>query len=104
MWPASRSAACCSAPPRLLPFLVDAVSYLISFAALLFIRRSFQQPRAVPRTRLKTEVAEGLAWVWRQPFLRAARPAAGRPAAALAGHTRISPGTARGAAGMAGAG
>jgi MFS family permease len=56
----------------LLPFLVDAVTYLVSFAALLFIRRPFQQPRAAARARLKTEIAEGLAWVWRQPFLRAA--------------------------------
>ena len=56
----------------LLPFLADAVSYLVSFAALLFIRRPFQQPRARPSTRLKAEIAEGLLWVWRQPFLRAA--------------------------------
>jgi predicted MFS family arabinose efflux permease len=56
----------------LLPFLADAMSYLVSFAALLFIRRPFQQPRARPSTRLKTEIAEGLLWVWRQPFLRAA--------------------------------
>jgi MFS family permease len=57
---------------RLLPFLVDAVAYLVSFVALLSIRRPFQQPRARPPARLKTEIAEGLLWVWRQPFLRAA--------------------------------
>jgi MFS family permease len=57
---------------RLLPFLVDAVTYLVSFAAMLFIRRPFQQPRARQPARLKTEIAEGLLWVWRQPFLRAA--------------------------------
>jgi MFS family permease len=56
----------------LLPFLVDAVSYLVSFAALLFIRRPFQQPRTRPATRLRAEIAEGLRWVWHQPFLRAA--------------------------------
>jgi predicted MFS family arabinose efflux permease len=56
----------------LLPFLADAVSYLVSLAALLFIRRPLQQPRARPSTRLKTEIAEGLLWVWHQPFLRAA--------------------------------
>lgn len=56
----------------LLPFLVDAVSYLVSFAALLSIRRPFQPPRDGPSTRLRTEIAEGLRWVWRQPFLRAA--------------------------------
>jgi MFS family permease len=57
---------------RLLPFLVDAVSYVISFAALLFIRRPFQQPRARQPTPLKTEIGEGLLQVWREPFLRAA--------------------------------
>lgn len=56
----------------LLPFLADAVSYLVSFVAVLFIRRAFQPPRARPPTRLKAEIAEGLLWVWRQPFLRAA--------------------------------
>ncbi|HEX4256622.1 MAG TPA: MFS transporter [Streptosporangiaceae bacterium] len=57
---------------RLLPFLVDAVSYLVSFIALLYVRRSLQQPRGRQPTRLRTEIAEGLLWVWRQPFLRAA--------------------------------
>jgi predicted MFS family arabinose efflux permease len=57
---------------RLLPFLVDAMTYLVSFVALLSIRRPFQQPRARQPARLKTEIAEGLLWVWRQPFLRAA--------------------------------
>jgi predicted MFS family arabinose efflux permease len=56
----------------LLPFGVDAVSYLVSFAALLFIRGPLQQPRARQPARLKTEIAQGLLWVWRQPFLRAA--------------------------------
>ena len=56
----------------LLPFLADAMTYLVSFVALLCIRRPFQQPRARQPIRLKTEIAEGLLWVWRQPFLRAA--------------------------------
>jgi hypothetical protein len=43
---------------RLLPFLVDAVTYLVSFIALLFIRRPFQEPRTRQRTRLKTEIAK----------------------------------------------
>jgi predicted MFS family arabinose efflux permease len=56
----------------LLPFVADAASYLISFAALLFIRTPSRQPRTRPSTRLRTEIAEGLRFVWRQPFLRAA--------------------------------
>lgn len=55
-----------------LPFLADAVSYLVSFVALLFIRPPFQQSPAGRRARLRTEIAEGLLWVWREPFLRAA--------------------------------
>jgi MFS family permease len=56
----------------LLPFLTDAVSYVVSFVAVLFIRRAFQPPRLRQPARLKAEIAEGLLWVWRQPFLRAA--------------------------------
>jgi MFS family permease len=57
---------------RLLPFLVDAVTYLVSFIALLSIRRPFQQSRVRQPTQLRAEIAEGLLRVWRQPFLRAA--------------------------------
>jgi MFS family permease len=57
---------------RQLPFLVDAVSYLISLGALLFIRSPFQQPTTHPPVRLRAEIAEGLRWVWTHPFLRAA--------------------------------
>ncbi len=56
----------------LLPFLADAVSYLVSFVALLFIRQPFQQPRARQPARVRAEIAEGLLRVWHQPFLRAA--------------------------------
>jgi MFS family permease len=56
----------------LLPFLTDAVSYVVSFVTVLFIRRAFQPPRLRQPARLKAEIAEGLLWVWRQPFLRAA--------------------------------
>jgi len=57
---------------RLLPFLVDAVTYLVSFVALLSIRRPFQQSRLRQPAQLRAEIAEGLLRVWRQPFLRAA--------------------------------
>ena len=56
----------------LLPFLADSVSYLVSFAALQFIRRPLQQPGTWPPTPLRAEIAEGLRRVWRQPFLRVA--------------------------------
>lgn len=57
----------------LLPFLVDAVSYLVSFIALLSIRRPFQPPPTTrQRSRLRNDIAEGLDRVRREPFLRAA--------------------------------
>jgi MFS family permease len=52
---------------RGLPFLVDAVSYAFSTAALLLMRTPFQEER-VPGTR--TPFREGLAYFWGIPFLR----------------------------------
>jgi MFS family permease len=57
---------------RTLPFVVDAVSYAVSFASLLFIRPSFQEERARSQTNLIDDVKEGLGWLYRQPLLRAA--------------------------------
>jgi MFS family permease len=56
---------------RLLPFAADAISYAVSFASLLFVRPAFQEQRERPSTRLSAEITEGVAWLWRQPFLRA---------------------------------
>src|SRR5581483_868854 len=56
---------------RPVPFLFDAVSYAASFVSLLFVRSSFQEARERPATRLRAEIAEGVHWLWRQPFLRA---------------------------------
>jgi MFS family permease len=55
---------------RLLPFLADAVSYAVSFVSLLFVRPAFQEARAPTRTRLRADIAEGVRWLWRMPFLR----------------------------------
>jgi len=54
---------------RLLPFIADA-AYLVSLGTLLFIRTEFQDQRTVPPRRLHLEITEGMAWLWRQPFLR----------------------------------
>src|SRR5205085_12458093 len=43
---------------RPLPFLVDAASYLVSAASLLFIRTAFQQQRSESRRRLRVEILE----------------------------------------------
>lgn len=52
---------------RGLPFLVDAVSYAFSTAALLLMKTPFQEER-VPGAR--TPFREGLAYFWSIPFLR----------------------------------
>jgi len=55
---------------RTIPFLVDAVSYAASVVTLLNIRTEFQEERAPTTRRLRAEIAEGLAWLWRQPLIR----------------------------------
>lgn len=55
---------------RLLPFALDTVSYAVSFVSLLFIRTQFQEERGERTTRLRTEIAEGMRWLWSQSFLR----------------------------------
>ncbi|MFJ1595210.1 MFS transporter [Kitasatospora albolonga] len=59
---------------RWLPFGFGALGYLVSALSLLLIRRDFQQgrPDRTGRHRMATEVAEGMRWLWRQRFLRAA--------------------------------
>jgi MFS family permease len=52
---------------RGIPFLVDAVSYAFSTAALLLMKTPFQEERT-PGTR--TPFREGLAYFWSIPFLR----------------------------------
>ncbi|GAB2714329.1 MFS transporter [Kitasatospora kifunensis] len=56
---------------RAVPFLFDALSYLVSLGTLLLIRKDFQVERGTRRERMRTEIAEGISWLWRQPFLRA---------------------------------
>src|SRR5207247_174307 len=57
---------------RIVPFVFDAVSYLVSVCSLLLIRAEFRRtPRPAARTRLLADVQEGLRWSWRQPFIRA---------------------------------
>jgi MFS family permease len=60
-----------------LPFLADAISYVVSLAALITIRSRFQDARARPATRLRADIGEGLRFVWQTPFLRAAAAAIG---------------------------
>jgi MFS family permease len=55
---------------RALPFLVDAFSYAFSTTALLLMRAPFEEERARDAAPLRTRVAEGIRFVWGQPFVR----------------------------------
>jgi MFS family permease len=55
---------------RALPFLADAVSYACSTASLLLMRARFQEERVRSPATARQRAAEGLAFTWRQPFLR----------------------------------
>jgi predicted MFS family arabinose efflux permease len=55
---------------RMLPFVVDAVSYTVSACSLRFVRATFPGQDATARRSLRAEIAEGLGWLWRQPLVR----------------------------------
>lgn len=55
---------------RSLPFLVDAVSYVFSTGSLLLMRTRFQEARERDETPLRAQLAEGLSFLSRVPFLR----------------------------------
>lgn len=56
---------------RAVPFAADAVSYLASLATLAAIRARFNEERTAERRHVLAEIREGIAWLWRQSFLRA---------------------------------
>ncbi|EFH83255.1 MFS transporter [Ktedonobacter racemifer] len=53
-----------------LPFLLNALSYLISVLSLSTIRTQFQQVRQTTQRNFRQEIQEGVAWIWRQPLVR----------------------------------
>jgi MFS family permease len=55
---------------RLLPFLADAISYVVSIVTLAAIRAPFQEVRERDRSPLRTQAAEGFRFLWGEPFLR----------------------------------
>jgi MFS family permease len=60
---------------RSIPFLADGISYTVSFASLLLIRRPLNDVRANENGaghRFRDEIGEGVRWLWQQPFLRTA--------------------------------
>ncbi|HJT59589.1 MAG TPA: MFS transporter [Ktedonobacteraceae bacterium] len=55
---------------RLLPFVVDSISYAVLLVSLFFIRTSFREERTEKKPHLLADIREGLRWVWHQPILR----------------------------------
>ena len=56
---------------RIVPFLVDAVSYAVSVLTLLLVRSRFQAAAPEPSgRRLVADIGAGVTWFWRQPFIR----------------------------------
>ncbi len=49
---------------RLLPFVVDSISYAILLVSLFFIRTAFQEERRETKDHLLMDIREGLRWVW----------------------------------------
>jgi len=56
---------------RAFPFLADALSYIFSLTTLLLVRTKFQTGRPIRSDSFVAEIIAGIAWLWRQPFLRA---------------------------------
>lgn len=55
---------------RAVPFVFDAVSYLMSVVTVSLIRTSFRRDPVPERPRLRGDMRAGLSWFWRQPFVR----------------------------------
>jgi MFS family permease len=55
---------------RAVPFVADAASYAFSIVSMLMVRTPFQEQRERDPTRIRAQLAEGLRFVWSQPFLR----------------------------------
>lgn len=55
---------------RSVPFVVHTLSYVLSFAALALMRTPFQEARERDRAPVRTQVAEGFRFLWREPFVR----------------------------------
>jgi MFS family permease len=55
---------------RVLPFVVDAISYSCSTISLLLMRTPFQEERERDTADVRAQVAEGFSFLWHQTYLR----------------------------------
>jgi transmembrane secretion effector len=56
---------------RVLPFLADALSYLVSAVGLMFVRTPLQEQRGLPPLRPLADIVEGVRALWALTFVRA---------------------------------
>lgn len=54
---------------RTVPFLADALTYVVSLATLLLIRQPFEEPRAAPPGHPLKDVREGFTWLWEHRYV-----------------------------------
>lgn len=71
------------------PFITDAISYLLSIVTLLLIRTPFQHASKPVRRNVLGEIAEGISWLWHQPFLLTMSLLMGGGAFVFSGHVLI---------------
>lgn len=55
---------------KTIPFLADAISYIVSVISLLFVKTTLQEERGNVSSNLKKEIIEGLVWLWEHPIIR----------------------------------
>jgi MFS family permease len=55
---------------RALPFIVDAVSYAFSTLSVILMRTPFEEERERDPARVRSQLVEGLRFLWDVPFLR----------------------------------
>ena len=55
---------------KTIPYVADAVSYLISVISLLFIKVDFQEKKEIHKKDLEKEIKEGIMWIWKHPIIR----------------------------------
>jgi MFS family permease len=55
---------------RSLPFLADGLSYVFSIVSLLWMRTPFQETRERDTAPLRTQIAEGISFLWSHAYLR----------------------------------
>jgi len=52
------------------PFIANAIAYSLSVVSLVLIKTEFRAAKVAPARALRTEILEGLHWLWHRPLIR----------------------------------